>query len=138
MREKRSYLFASVCSALGALVIFYKLLLNDLYLKFFHYPWIGFVVGALLLGNIGHGYFAFKSFRLVNKKSNIAEIVQVKISFYKSLIINFLIPYLFLIILFIVMKEYILSIFALLLFILMNSFCYQFDLKPILKLKKQS
>jgi hypothetical protein len=135
-RERRGYLFAATCSAAAALMIFYKLLLNELYAKIMNYPWMAFVLGCLVVGNMIHGFFAFRSFQLIEENSTISELIKIKIIFYKSLIVNFLLPYLFLIILFIVIKEYSLALIALLLFILMSMVCYVFDLKPMIGLKE--
>lgn len=137
-REKRTYLFAAGCSAVAALMMFYKLLLNDLYVKVLNYPWMAFVLGCLIVGNLVHGFFAFKSFQNLGLNCTLAEIIRIKIIFYKSLIINFLLPYLFLIILFITIREYAVAIIALLLFILMSSISYVFDMKPILALRKEA
>lgn len=98
---------------------------------------MAFVLGCLIVGNVIHGFFAFRSFQALNEKSSLIELIKIKIIFYQSLIVNFLIPYLFLIILFIVIKEYSIAIIALLLFILMSMVCYVFDLKPILSLRKE-
>ena len=136
-RERRGYLFAAICSATAALMMFYKLFLNELYMKILNYPWMAFVLGCLIVGNVIHGFFAFRSFQALNEKSSLIELIKIKIIFYQSLIVNFLIPYLFLIILFIVIKEYSIAIIALLLFILMSMVCYVFDLKPILSLRKE-
>ena len=136
-REKRGYLFAAICSAAAALMMFYKLLLNDLYVKILNYPWMAFVLACLTVGNLIHGFFAFRSFQSIDEKCTLVELIKIKIIFYKSLIINFLLPYLFLIILFIVIKEYALSVIALLLFILMSMVCYVFDLKPVLSLREK-
>lgn len=135
-KERRSYLFASLCSAMAALFMFYKLLENDLYLKIMNYFWFALVISLLILGNIVHGYFAFKSFNSLGDESGIDEIKAVKRTYYKSLIVNFLTPYMFLIVLFIVMKELAIAMIASLLFLLMIMVCYFFDLKPIMKLKK--
>lgn len=136
-REKRAYLFAAICSAAAALMMFYKLMLNDLYVKILNYPWMAFVLGCLIVGNMIHGFFAFRSFQSLNEKCTLIELIKIKIVFYKSLIINFLLPYLFLIILFVTIHEYAIALIALLLFILMSTVCYVFDLKPILALKKE-
>ncbi len=135
LREKRSYLFAACCSAVAALFMFYKLFLNDLYLKFLEYKWFGLVVGLLILGNIVHGFFAFKSFSEITSQSDLLEIKKVKRTYYLSLLINFLSPYLSLIILFIFIKEFLAASVALLLLILMVLGCYFLDLKPIMTLK---
>ena len=134
-REKRSYLFAAGCSAVAALMMFYKMLLNDLYVKILNYPWMAFVLGCLIIGNLIHGFFAFKSFKLLNEKYTLEELIKIKIIFYKSLIINFLVPYLMLIILFISIHEYAVAVIALLLFILMSVICYFFDLRPVLAMR---
>ncbi len=136
-REKRAYLFAAICSAAAALMMFYKLMLNDLYMKILNYPWMAFVLGCLIVGNMIHGFFAFRSFQSLNEKCTLVELIKIKIVFYKSLVINFLLPYLFLIILFVTIREYAIAVIALLLFILMSMVCYTFDLKPILALKKE-
>ncbi|MBC7427364.1 MAG: hypothetical protein H7336_02050 [Bacteriovorax sp.] len=136
-KERRGYLFAAVCSAAAALMMFYKLFLNDLYVKIMGYPWMAIVLGLLIIGNMIHGFFAFRSFQSTNEKCTLAELVRLKIIFYKSLVVNFLLPYLFLIILFIAIKEYALAVIALLLFILMSMVCYVFDLKPILALREK-
>lgn len=136
-REKRGYIFAAICSAAAAMMMFYKLMLNDLYLKILNYPWMAFVLACLIVGNMVHGFFAFRSFQSLHERSSLDELINTKITFYKSLIINFLLPYLFLIILFVVIGEYAIAIIALMLFILMSMVCYTFDLKPILNLKKE-
>lgn len=135
-REKRSYLFASTCSAVAALFMFYKLFQNDLYVKILNFPWFSLVIGLLIIGNIIHGFFAFKSFNTLNEESDIDDIKAVKRTYYKSLIINFLTPYIFLIIFFITVKEFFVALMAFLLFIMMISGCYFLDLKPTMKLKK--
>lgn len=135
-REKRSYLFASTCSAVAALFMFYKLFQNELYIKILNFPWFSLVIGLLILGNIIHGFFAFKSFSTLNDESDIDDIKAVKRTYYKSLIINFLTPYIFLIIFFITVKEFFVALMAFLLFIMMISGCYFLDLKPTMKLKK--
>lgn len=135
-REKRSYLFASTCSVVAALFMFYKLFQNELYIKILNFPWFSLVIGLLILGNIIHGFFAFKSFNTLNDESDIDDIKAVKRTYYKSLIINFLTPYIFLIIFFITVKEFFVALMAFLLFIMMISGCYFLDLKPTMKLKK--
>lgn len=136
-KEQRSYLVAATCSAGAALMIFYKLLLNELYLKILDYPWMGIVLFFLIVGNLIHGFFAFKSFQAISEQCSLSEIIKTKITFYKSLIVNFLLPYLFLIVLFIFIKEFALAIMALSLFMLMIFVCYVFDLRPILSLKEK-
>lgn len=135
-RERRSYLFASLCSALAALCIFYKLFQNDLYVKILKFPWFSIAIGLMLLGNIAHGFFAFRSFNMLDDESDVESIKAVKRTFYKSFIVNFLTPYLFLIVLFIVMKEFVVAFVASVLFLLMVVVCYYFDLRPTMKLKK--
>jgi hypothetical protein len=115
--------------------MFYKLFLNDLYLKLLDFKWFAFVVGILLLGNLVHGFFAFKSFSLLNKNSTVDDVKLIKKKYYLSLIVNFLTPYVLLISLFIFMKEFNIALIALLLLILMMMSCYFFDLKPTMKLK---
>lgn len=137
-RERRAYLFAAGCSAVAAMMMFYKLMLNNLYEKILNYPWMAFVLGCLIIGNIVHGFFAFRSFQSLNEKCTLSELIKIKIVFYKSFIINFLLPYLFLIILFVMIREYAIAIIALLLFILMSMISYVFDLKPILAFKKEA
>lgn len=136
LREKRSYLFAATCSAVAALFMFYKLFLNDLYLKFLDFKWFGLVVALLILGNVIHGFFAFKSFNEISSQSTLLDIKNVKRTYYLSLLINFLSPYLSLIILFIFIKEFIAAGVALALLILMALGCYFLDLKPIMSLKE--
>lgn len=135
-REKRSYLFASLCSAIAALCMFYKLFQNDLYLKIMDYFWFSLVIGLLILGNIVHGFFAFKSYNSLDDESDVDAIKAIKRTYYKSFIVNFLTPYMFLIILFIVIKEFAVAMIAAILFLLMVSVCYYFDLRPTMKLKK--
>ena len=135
-REKRGYLFAAICSAAAAMMMFYKLLLNDLYIKIMAYPWMALVLGCFIVGNLIHGYFAFRSFQSFDESCTLDNLIKIKITFYRSLIINFLLPYLFLIVLFVVIKEFRVAIIALLLFILMSMVCYVFDLKPVLSLVK--
>ncbi|MBC7712990.1 MAG: hypothetical protein H7177_06610 [Rhizobacter sp.] len=137
VRERRGYLFAALCSATAALMIFYKLLLNDLYVKILGYPWMAIVLGCLIVGNLIHGFFAFKSFQSIDEKCTLAEIKKIKVTFYKSLIVNFLLPYLFLIILFVAIKEFGLAVIALLLFLLMSMVCYVFDLRPVLSMREK-
>jgi hypothetical protein len=135
VRERRSYLFAATCSAVAALFMFYKLFLNDLYLKFLDFKWFGLVVGLLILGNIIHGFFAFKSFNDISSESTLLEIKKVKKTYYISLIVNFFSPYLSLIILFIFINEFSAACVAMALLILMILGCYFLDLKPIMSLK---
>ncbi len=135
-REKRSYLFASTCSAVAALFMFYKMFQNDLYIKILKFPWFSLVIGLLIIGNVVHGFFAFKSFNSLGDESDVDDIKAVKRSYYKSLIVNFLTPYMFLIIFFITIKEFFVAFMAFLLFVLMISGCYFLDLKPTMKLKK--
>ncbi len=135
-REKRSYLFASLCSAIAALCMFYKMFQNDLYLKILEYKWFAIVIGLLIIGNIVHGFFAFKSYNMLDDESDVDTIKAVKRSYYRSFIINFLTPYMLLIILFILMKELAIAAIAFILFLLMIALCYYFDLKPTMKLKK--
>jgi hypothetical protein len=137
-REKRGYLFAAICSAAAAMLMFYKLLLNDLYIKIIGYPWMAIVLGCLILGNIIHGFFAFRSFQSIDGTCKLNELIKIKITFYKSLIINFLVPYLFLIILFLAIKEYSLAMIALMLFLLMSSICYVFDLRPMISIGEKN
>ncbi len=134
-REKRSYLFASLCSAIAALSMFYKLFQNDLYLKILKFPWFALVVGLLILGNMIHGFFAFKSYNELEEESSLDEVKNIKKTYYKSFLINFLTPYVVLIILFIFIKEFIIAFIALVLFFLMSVGCYFFDLKPTMNLK---
>ncbi len=135
-REKRSYLFASLCSAIAALCMFYKMFQNDLYLKILDYKWFAFVIGLLIIGNIVHGFFAFRSFNSLDDDSDVEMIKAVKRTYYKSFIINFLSPYMMLIILFIIMKEVAVAMIAFILFLLMIALCYYFDLRPTMRLKK--
>ena len=137
LKERRSYLFASMCSALAALLLFYKLFQHNLYLKIMDYTWIAIVLGWLILGNIIHGYFAFRSFSILNKNSDVDDIKAVKIIFYKSLTINFFLPYIMLIILFLVMKEIVIATIASMLLVIMSCGCYYLDLRPILLLKNR-
>ncbi len=134
-REKRSYLFASLCSAMAALSMFYKLFQNDLYVKILKFPWFAFVVALLILGNMVHGFFAFKSFNELEENSDLAMVKEIKKTYYKSFLINFLTPYIVLIILFIVIKEFMIALVAMILFCLMSLGCYFFDLKPTMNLK---
>ena len=133
IRERRSYLIAAICSAVGALLLFYKLMENDLYLKILNYKWIAAVLLLLIIGNIIHGFFAFKSWNSLEDDMSIEDIIRTKIIFYKSLIVNFFIPYILLIILFFVMKEFVISTIASCLLLLMSLGCYYMDLLPVLR-----
>lgn len=135
-REKRSYLFASTCSAVAALFMFYKMFQNDLYIKILKFPWFSLVIGLLIVGNVVHGFFAFRSFNSLNDQSDVDEIKSVKRIYYKSLIVNFLTPYMFLIIFFITVNEYFVALMAFFLFVMMIAGCYFLDLKPTMNLKK--
>lgn len=135
-RERHSYLFAACCSAGAALMLFYKLFQHDLYLKIINYIWIAIVLGLLILGNIIHGYFAFKSYYLIEDTSDIRTIKNIKVGFYKSLIINFFFPYALLIILFLGMQELTVATIASVLLLMMTLGCYYLDLRPILKIKE--
>lgn len=137
LRERRSYLFASMCSALAALLLFYKLFQHNLYLKIMDYTWIAVVLGWLILGNIVHGYFAFRSFSSLEDDSEVDDIKAIKITFYKSLAINFFLPYIMLIVLFLVMKEFWVATIASTLLVMMSSGCYYLDLRPILSIKSK-
>lgn len=137
LRERRSYLFASMSSAMAALLLFYKLFQNNLYLKILDYTWIALVLGWLILGNIIHGYFAFRSFNSLQDETEIDEIKSIKVTFYKSLMINFFLPYIMLIILFIVMKEFLVATIASVLLLMMSGGCYYLDLRPIMLLKNK-
>lgn len=137
LRERRSYLFASMCSAIAALLLFYKLFQNNLYLKIMDYTWIALVLGWLILGNIIHGYFAFRSFNSLEDNSEIDEIKRIKVTFYRSLLINFFLPYIMLIILFLVMKEFKVATIASVLLFMMSAGCYYLDLRPIMLMKKR-
>ncbi|MBY0415716.1 MAG: hypothetical protein K2Q18_16195, partial [Bdellovibrionales bacterium] len=99
-RERHSYLFAACCSAGAALLLFYKLFENNLYLKILNYMWMAIVVGLLILGNLIHGYYAFKSYSAIEENTDIDTIKMIKVSIYKSLFINFFFPYALLIMLF--------------------------------------
>ena len=136
-RERRSYLFAAFCSAIAALLLFYKLFQNDLYLKIINYIWMAIVLFLLILGNIVHGFFAFKSYGLIEDTSDMDTIKSVKITFYKSLIVNFFFPYALLIILFLGMKEIMVATMASLLLLMMTLGCYYLDLRPILKMTEK-
>ena len=137
LRERRSYLFASMSSALAALLLFYKLFKNDLYIKILDYIWIAVVLGWLILGNVIHGYFAFRSFSLLKDDSEIDEIKVIKWTFYKSLLINFFFPYVMLIVLFLVMKEVLVATIASVLLLMMTGGCYYLDLRPIMSIKSK-
>ena len=137
LKERRSYLFASMCSAIAALLLFYKLFQHNLYLKIMDYTWIAIVLGWLILGNIIHGYFAFRSFSILNKNSDVDDVKTVKIIFYKSLTVNFFLPYIMLIILFLVMKEVKIATIASTLLVIMSCGCYYLDLRPVLLLKNR-
>lgn len=137
LRERRSYLFASMSSAMAALLLFYKLFQNNLYLKIMDYTWIALVLGWLILGNIVHGYFAFRSFNSLEDNSEIDEIKSIKVTFYKSLLFNFFLPYIMLIILFLVMKEFLVATIASVLLFMMSAGCYYLDLRPIMMLKNK-
>jgi hypothetical protein len=133
-RERRSYLFAACCSALAALMLFYKLFQNDLYLKIINYIWMALVLFLLILGNIIHGFFAFKSYSSIEDNTDMRTIKNVKITFYKSLMINFFFPYALLIILFLGMKELLIATMASMLLLVMTLGCYYLDLRPILRM----
>lgn len=137
LRERRSYLFASMCSALAALLLFYKLFQNSLYLKIMDYTWIAAVLAWLILGNIVHGYFAFRSFNSLKDDTEVDEIKIIKLTFYKSLLINFFLPYVMLIILFLVMKEVLIATIASVLLLMMSAGCYYLDLRPVLSIKNK-
>ena len=137
LRERRSYLFASVCSAFAALLLFYKLLHHNLYIKIMDYTWIAIVLGWLILGNIVHGYFAFRRFSLLVDSSDVDDIKIIKITLYKSLTVNFFLPYIMLIILFLFMKEILIATIASTLLLIMSSGCYYLDLRPILLIKSK-
>lgn len=137
LRERRSYLFASMCSAMAALLLFYKLFQNSLYLKILDYTWIALVLGWLILGNIVHGYFAFKSFNSLTDDIEIDDIKSIKLTFYKSLVINFFLPYIMLIVLFVVMNELVVASIASVLLFMMSAGCYYLDLRPVMLLKNK-
>lgn len=137
LRERRSYLFASLCSALAALLLFYKLFQHNLYLKILDYTWIAIVLGWLILGNIVHGYFAFRSFSSLEDDTDVDEIKAIKMTFYKSLAINFFLPYIMLIVLFLVMKEFWVATIASTLLVMMSCGCYYLDLRPVLSIKNK-
>jgi hypothetical protein len=137
-RERHSYLFAACCSAGAALMLFYKLFQNNLYLKIMNYVWMASVLGLLILGNIIHGYFAFKSYNLIEDTSDIRTIKNIKIVFYKSLLINFFFPYTLLIMLFLGMNELMVATFASVLLLMMSLGCYYLDLRPILNIKEKN
>lgn len=122
---------------MAALLLFYKLFQNNLYLKILDYTWIALVLGWLILGNIIHGYFAFRSFNSLQDETEIDEIKSIKVTFYKSLMINFFLPYIMLIILFIVMKEFLVATIASVLLLMMSGGCYYLDLRPIMLLKNK-
>ena len=134
-REKRSYLFAALCSAFAALLLFYKLFQNNLYMRIIDYVWIAAVLFLLILGNIIHGFFALQSFRSLSDQSDIEKIKTIKLTFYKSLVINFFIPYIMLIILFLSMKEWLIATIASSLFLMMTVGSYYLDFLPTMKLK---
>jgi len=134
-REKRSYLFASLCSAMAALSMFYKLFQNDLYVKILKFPWFASVVLLLILGNMIHGFFAFKSYNELHESSDLMQVKDIKRIYYKSFLINFLTPYIVLIILFITIKEFFIALIAMILFCFMALGCYFLDLKPTMNLK---
>lgn len=134
LRERRSYLFAACSSAFAALMLFYKLFQNDLYLKIINYMWMAIVLFLLILGNIVHGFFAFKSYNSIEEGSDLETIKNVKITFYKSLIINFFFPYVLLIILFLGMKELLVATMASILLLMMTLGCYYLDLRPIMRM----
>ena len=134
-REKRSYFFASLCSAIAALSMFYKVFQNDLYLKILKFPWFAFVVILLILGNTIHGFFAFKSYNELIEDSDLEKVKSIKKVYYKSFLVNFLVPYIVLILLFIFIKEFLIAFIALILFSIMSFGCYYFDLKPTMNLK---
>lgn len=133
IREKRSYLIAATCSAVGALLLFYKLIQNDLYLKILNFKWIAAVLFLLIVGNIIHGFFALKSYNAIEDDTALEDIIKTKITFYKSLVINFFVPYILLIVLFLVMKEFFISTIASCMLLVMSLGCYYFDLLPTLR-----
>lgn len=137
LKERRSYLFAAMCSALAALLLFYKLFQHNLYLKIMDYTWIAIVLGWLILGNIVHGYFAFRSYSSLQDSSDVDDIKAVKIVFYRSLSLNFFLPYVMLIVLFLVMKEFWVATIASTLLLIMSCGCYYLDLRPILSIKSK-
>ncbi len=137
VRERRSYLIAASCSAVGALLLFYKLMQNDLYLKILNFKWIAAVLFLLIVGNIIHGFFALKSWSSIEDDTVLEDLIKTKITFYKSLVINFFIPYILLIILFFVMKEYFISTIASCMLLIMSMGCYYFDLLPTLRQNKK-
>jgi hypothetical protein len=101
------------------------------------YTWIAVVLGWLILGNIVHGYFAFRSFSSLVDDSEVDDIKAIKITFYKSLAINFFLPYIMLIVLFLVMKEFWVATIASTLLVMMSCGCYYLDLRPILSIKSK-
>jgi hypothetical protein len=135
IKEKRNYLFAAICSAGASLMIFYNIFSSDLYLMFKDFPWMGLIILFLIIGNIIHGYFSLTSFQALKNNSNLLDIINEKQKFYKSLVVNFLIPYFSLILFFAGMKEFALAFSALTIFLGILILCYYFDLKPILKMK---
>jgi hypothetical protein len=135
-RERHSYLFAACASAGAAMLLFYKLFQNDLYLKIINYLWMAIVLALLILGNMIHGYYAFRSYHLIEDDSDIRTIKNIKISFYKSLIINFFFPYVLLIMLFLGMREVTVATIASVLLLMMTLGCYYLDLRPILRIKE--
>lgn len=131
-KEKRSYLFASICSALTSFYFFYSLLHRNLYLEVLKFEYFSIVIFFLLIGNLLHGFFACKSYFNLRDHSSLERIVLIKKVFYKSLLLNFFTPYFILIIFFFAIGQFALGALALFLFLMMMGFCYYFDLRPLL------
>ncbi|MBY0412569.1 MAG: hypothetical protein K2Q18_00315, partial [Bdellovibrionales bacterium] len=89
-------------------------------------------------GNLIHGYYAFKSFSAFEENTYIDTIKMIKVSFYKSLFINFFFPYALLIMLFLGMQELYVATVASVLLLMMTLGCYYLDLRPILMIKSKT
>lgn len=133
-KERRSYLFSSLCSGLTVFYLFYHLFQADLFKKLYDFNYLALVLVLITIGNVFHGYFAFRSFQSLSEQSGLSRVIVVKKRFYKSLAINFAIPYFVLIIFFIFIRQYLIASASVLLFTLTVMCCYFFDIKSFFKI----
>lgn len=131
-RERFSYL----CAFLSSLAISFYLLVQifqyDILASVMKMKLLAITLLLLGIGNVIHGYFAFRSFfQLADLKIN--EVINVKKMFYISLFFNFIIPYNVLIYTFYHLNQGQVALSALILLFAIVLTCLYCDILPFIK-----
>lgn len=135
-RERFSYLCAFLSSLGISFYILVQIFQYDILASVLKMKLLAVTLLLLGIGNIIHGYFAFKSFfQLTDLKIN--EVVNVKKIFYISLFFNFIIPYNVLIYTFYFLKQNQVAISALILLMAIVLTCVYCDILPFIRSVKR-